>query len=419
MAAAILGMTAIFAQAGPIAPGLPSNYFPIGAFYQPSIPKATTSFAGWKGRGINTLVGYEAQGTIPIEDYTAAAASAGLYLIREPSADPTRDTDPNVIAWLQPDEPEDTNHTAAELQDTYSQLQVANATLIANGALSSPRPVLINFAGAHMVGGYGGLNWASPKGLSVYGPYIQAADWVAQDIYPVTGWNQPNQLGVVGAATAKLSGWSNKPTFAYIETSNQRLFSNSNPETFERGPTPSEVRFEVWDAIIHGARGIFYFSQSFNGFRYDATPIDVAAEMTKQDAAINGIAAALNSTDTPDVSTVTFGSGSIEYITRSYGGITYLIALNKSSSTLTTTFSANFTMAQNGLSILGTNQTLIGNGNSFSDTFAPYGVRIYAEGAPGATPLAIPEPGALALIGVAPLLLGRRRRSASNSSRNR
>jgi hypothetical protein len=241
---------------------------------------------------------------------------------------------------------------------------------------------------------------------------------VAQDVYPVTGWNQPKLLGVVGAATGTLSSWSNKPTFAYIETSNQRLFSNSAPETFERGPTPSEVRAEVWDAIIHGARGIMYFPQSFNGFRYDATPIDVAAEMSRQNAAITGMSAALNSDDTPDVVNVTFSNPAIEYVTRSYQGVTYLIALNLSDSAVDTTFSADFTMAGNGLSVLGANQTLYGNGNTFSDSFGPYGVRIYAEGAAaaGSALLSIPEPGSLALLAIAPLLLARRKRNFFSSA---
>src|SRR5205085_6412266 len=129
-----------------------------------------------------------------------------------------------------------------------------------------------------------------------YQAMAAGADWVAQDIYPVTGWNSPNDLKMVGRATSTLRNWVNPnvPTFAYIETSNQRLFAGTNPEWGVRGPTPSEMRFEIWDALVHGAKGIMYFPQSFNGFRFDATPVDLVAEMTKQNTIISSLAPVLN-----------------------------------------------------------------------------------------------------------------------------
>src|SRR5258708_9761713 len=69
------------AGAAPLSPEVPQDYFPIGVFYQPSVAVATTSFAGWKGRGVHTLVGWEQQSYgVSIGDYTAAAANAGRYL---------------------------------------------------------------------------------------------------------------------------------------------------------------------------------------------------------------------------------------------------------------------------------------------------------------------------------------------------
>jgi hypothetical protein len=289
----------------PAAPltNMPQDYYPLGVFYQPASAVGTTSFAGWKGRGINTLIGYESQsGQVSIDDYTAAAASAGLYLIREPRTDPSTDTEPNLIGWLQPDEPENRGIDPQALQDQYAQLKSINPS----------RPVLMNFDGSHMVNGYKGFSFGSPKAQVDYAPYIQAADWVAQDIYPVTGWLNPAAIGVSGAATATLKTWSGgKPTFAYIETSQQRLFSASHPDWPARGPTPDEFRGELWDAVIHGANGIFYFTQSFTGFRYDATPIDVAQEMIKQNQTLTGLASAINSDDTPGISGATISAGSI------------------------------------------------------------------------------------------------------------
>ena len=442
-AAPLLWLSGSDVRADPLVPALGDSYFPIGVFYQPANALATTSFLGWKGRGVNTLIGWETQGWpsgggVSIQNYTTAAANAGLYLIREPSSDPTQDTNSHIIAWLQPDEPDLKGIAPADLQATYSQLQAANATLIANGAISTPRPVLTNFAGGFMATyGYNSpwVSWsASPVGdpnSPNYIPYanymsgaMAATDWVAQDLYPVTGFNVPEYLGAVGDTTKKLINWSKvnggpgKPSFAYIETSNQRLFSNSDPTLDERGATPAEVRGEIWNSIIHGARGIIYFPQELDGFQYDATPADVAAEMTKQNATITGLARAINSTDAPAFTNVLFDNGLVEYITRSFQGVTYLIVLNLSDQPTTTTFSMNPSLTIGDLTVLGDNSILPNLGdnvntfNIFTDTFDPYGVKIYADtnGALLGSMLSVPEPGNLFLLAAAPLILRRRRR---------
>ena len=42
------------------------------------------------------------------------------------------------------------------------------------------------------------------------------------------------------------------------------------------------MRAEIWSAVIHGAKGIVYFPQQFNPFKFDATPADVSVQMSKQ-----------------------------------------------------------------------------------------------------------------------------------------
>ena len=318
-------------HAGPLQ-GQSADYFPIGVFYQPAVPNATTSFAGWAGRGVNTLVGFEHQSfTVTIPQYDAAATAAGLKVIREATDNPATDNNPNLVAWMLPhaDEPEDNpSINPLDLQAQYASLK----------AIKPTKPILMNFDGSHMMNNFGGVTWATPFSQATYAPYMAAADWVAQDVYPVTGWLHYNALGAPGYATTTLKSYSgNKPSFAYIETSNQRLFNTQYPEFRERGVTPPEFRAEVWDAIIHGSRGIFYFPQMLTAFQYDGTPIDVAMEMTKSNAMITGLARALNSDNIPDVSTVNFSAGSMEYSVKSVNGVTYVIALNMSPASISTT----------------------------------------------------------------------------------
>src|SRR5438046_2051646 len=79
--------------------------FIIGVFQQP-----VGSFDTWRVRGINTLVGYEAEKNsknISNHDWTESAAAKGFYYIRQPSDDLQSDAnDPNLLAWMHADEPD-------------------------------------------------------------------------------------------------------------------------------------------------------------------------------------------------------------------------------------------------------------------------------------------------------------------------
>src|SRR5205807_1939171 len=119
-----------------------------------------------------------------------------------------------------------------------------------------------------------------------------ASDWVSSGTYPISGWNRADDLDASGRTLDRFENLSNgAPNFAIIESSNQ--MGPWNPPGVP-GPTPAQVRAETWDAIIHGARGIIYFPQSLTPtFSYDNTTPQVAAEITKQNAVITSIGAAL------------------------------------------------------------------------------------------------------------------------------
>lgn len=399
------------ASADPLVQSFGSNFFPISVFYQPAFADHTTSFSGWKARGVNTVIGYETQGnTITIDQYSAAAVAAGMYMIREPRANPADDANQkNLIAFLQPDEPDVNGYSAAMLQANYAAWKAAVPNM----------PVMLNVDGSHVIGWQGGASRQN------YVDWYKGADWASDDLYPVTGFINPTALSAVGQAVDTLRSYVNKPGMAVIETSNQRLFVNSQPQWPERGVTPGEFREEVWDALIHHASGIMYFPQSFNAFHYDATPIDVAQEMTRQNTVIQSLAPVLNSSSTGDVSSVSLtggtdgNGGGLEARVQSYNGVTYVIVLNQTGSTVSGTISAPFAYGDNGLQVLGEDRTLSllnpSGTPSYTDTFAPFALHIYAEGPAGATPLAIavpdlaPEPTAAALLGVAAVGLLRRR----------
>jgi hypothetical protein len=379
-----------------------SDFFPIGVHSQPK-----NSFDKWKLRGVNTLFQYEAEKdssgnpTVSIPTWSSTAASKGLYYVRTPSANPADDLqDSNLLAWAQSDEPDLSNHSATPSIniDIYQNWK----------AIAPSKPVWVNFAGPNVT--VGGAN---------YTQWDKAGDWIAVDWYPIN-WNRPNNINFIGQALDKLradSGGAPKKYMAYIESSWQRLQNSTSANT----PTPAQFRGEVWSAIMHGANGIIYFPQvvpdrSIGGsFSYDGTPLDVANEMTTQDALIQKYGRVLNATRNPtlrSLSSPTF-PGIIESTWRVMQEGDYFFVLNQSPNTLTGVPMTLTGLTNGALLTLpeeGRNVSLAGN--VLTDNFAPYQMHIYEAAAVGSSPQ-VPEPASVGAVGLAvagwALRRGRRR----------
>lgn len=248
--------------------------FVIGVWYQP-----VASFAKWKARGINTLVGCELEGgAVTRAQWTAAARAAGLCYIIKPGTDATTlaadAADPYLLAWEQQDEPDGAGNTSpAQIQNVYSSLKQA-------------KPVFLNFDGWKM----------QYRAAADYLAYVQGADWLAADYYVVNRGEGSAAIPKIGVALDKLAQWApGKRRIAFIETSDQDLrvqqwasqpdASGTPPQPRMRGPTAAEVSSEVQMAIAHGVSGIVYFADvvgmNFEGF--DGEPADVIGAQTAID----------------------------------------------------------------------------------------------------------------------------------------
>jgi hypothetical protein len=199
-------------------------------------------------------------------------------------------------------------------------------------------PVLINLSGGDVRGGWQKGGAAKEK----YGAYTQTADWISQDLYPITGWARPDWIDLsvpialpptkeperytVGWTVDALRTISNgKPQIAIIECSNQNLGWVAADK--RRSVTADEFRGQVWHAIIHGAVGIGYFPQQIGGgFKFDNMSPEVESEMVKQNARITGLSDVLLAeaarVDAP---------APFEVATRRHHGKTYTFVLNFSS----------------------------------------------------------------------------------------
>jgi hypothetical protein len=342
------------AAAAAVVPDVPPalrNFFPIGVWVPPAYAYAT-----WQARGANTMVGigFDLEGSI------TQANALGLHMIREPRPNPADDAnEPLLLAWAQPDEPD-----GIYSQIPYTDIQAQYASW---KGVAPNRPVFINFVGD--------LNQydivTSESGNAWYMKYVQGADWICADKYPVN--DGVTDLSVMGATMDHLQLLAgNKPIFAFIES------SDIDTTDGHVGPSPGQLRAQMWEVIIHGARGIWFFPEQITpSFLFDATPAAVATEMTTQDATITALAGVLQGTVNPAGISAQVAAP-LDAGWRSAAASSYFIVVNLSGSaqdarTITLGGSATATSAN----VYGEARSVPIVAGAMHDDFAAYAVHIY------------------------------------------
>jgi hypothetical protein len=367
-------------------PAVTSDFFPIGVWTQP-----VSSFDKWKGRGVNTLVGYQGDGAT-MEQWSQAARNRDMYYIRDALPRDRRyldAADDHLLAWALPDEPEiTTRYPASDLKNWVEDWKQTDPN----------KPIWANFSGGYVLRWQG--NVAGPGG---YKPYQDLLDWDSSSIYPVTGWYRPDEhpgLDAPGRAIDQLEKWSNgHPQFAVLEPSDQELnwIQQDIP-----GPTPGQFRAEVWDSIVRGARGVIYFPMSFKpSFRFDNTSPEVAAEMTATNAKIQSIARVLQS----DIDPPTRGlqaDAPLEGTWRVVDGKTYYVVLNFSNQAVTASMTLQGIGNALSASVHGEGRSVSLVNGTFTDTFGAYSVHVYEVAAAGGAAREVAAASAQVVRGAAP-----------------
>lgn len=253
------------------------GFFPIGVFSQP-----VESFEKWKQRGIDTLL------EVPMNHDPAAwdraARSGGFRIIRRPAANPQDDIGrKDLLAWSHWDEPDAAGRAPAwtpTFERTYAEWR----------RIDPNRQIFLNFAGPDITWFATRTDAYSREYATYYPRLVRTADWIASDIYPAGGWlnraheSRRGDITLIAEPMRAIRKLTNKPQFVFIEAS--EIESGNVPGA--RCPTPAEMRAQIWYAILHGARGIFYFPASVrrDAFRFDAAPPEIVAEMVRQNALI-------------------------------------------------------------------------------------------------------------------------------------
>ena len=257
-----------------------------------------------------------------------------------------------------------------ELRKTYDDFKKFDST----------RPILVTLCSQYLRDLYDKGWYTTAQADAMYPRYVGSADDYGVDIYPIYGWNQPENIDWVSKAAKQerqLVG-PNKPIYQWIETCPGGVGANAKPVT------GLEIRNEVYQALASGCTAIGYFTAVFQP---TFSPFAVSSENQEALKKINAEVTALTpqllapeSKQQPDF-TIDGGLKALIHAT-SDGTRMTVIALNIDGKYKT----GSGTIVMPGLkagteiTIYGENRTIKADDGKWKDDFGPLAVHIYQLG---------------------------------------
>ena len=300
--------------------------------------------------------------------------------------------DPTIIGWMHGDEPDN----AQEVRDPQTGRRrygppVAPARIVADyqriRAADPSRPVMLNL-------GQGVANdaWVGRgpgASLDDYPKYVQGADVVSFDVYPVAGLDRPDgaeYLWYVAKGVDRLVKWTGDRKLVWNCIECTRIH---DPKT---KATPAQVKSEVWMALIHGSRGLIYFVHQFAP-RFNEHALLDDPEMLSAVTAINrqihDLAPVLNSPTVADGATVrsSVTDVPIDLMVKKRPEAVYLFAVGMRNKPARGTFRVRGLPAEATARVLGEDREVAVRDGQFADDFPAYGVHLYRITAGGSAPV--------------------------------
>ncbi len=349
------------------------NFFPIAVWLQ-----NPSNAMEYKLNGINMFVGlWGGIDQTKLEDLK----KAGMKVICEQNAfGLSHKDDTTIYAWMHGDEPDNAqmNRSTKKYDPCIEPAIIINSYADIKNQDPS-RPVYLNLGQGVAYTNYIGRGTCrgdiDKYKVSTNG-YLKGCDIASFDIYPVNNSDSESQnnLWFVSKGIDSLISWSDrsKPVWCWIECT--KIGGKSS-----RKPTTSEVKAEVWMALIHGANGFGYFCHSFvapqdeAALLHDSVMLQAIKEINSQ---VYSLAPLLNSPNTTGFATVNSSNNSvpIDFMTKSNGQSAYIFSVSMRCRFTTATF--NIASGTN-VEVIGEGRTInIANGK-FTDEFTPYEVHLY------------------------------------------
>ena len=350
-------------------PSRDPNVFPVAVWLQQPV-----NANAYRAIGINQFVGlWEG----PTEAQLSTLTANSMPVICEQNPTGLSSANNGVIkGWLHQDEPDN----AQPLGSGYGPPILPSVVITKYNtmrAADSTRPVYLNLGqGVAWDGWYGrGTRTNHPED---YPEYAKGADILSYDIYPMNSADSEveQKIWLVAYGVDRLRQWSSyqKPVWVWIECT--RISSSGGP-----GPSPAEVKAEVWMALVHGGRGIGYFAHKITPF--DETGLLHNAEMSSAVTSINAqiasLATVLNTQSVANGVAVTSSNGAIPIDTmlKRVGGYTYIFAVAMRTGATNATFTLRDFAGNSTVDVIGETRQISANDGVFHDSFSDYAVHIY------------------------------------------
>ena len=211
---------------------------------------------------------------------------------------------------------------------------------------------------------------ALPPGASraVYPRFVQRADVVGFDLYPLQVWCRRDALHAVYEAQRELAAMAApRATFQWIEAGRMEI-CGGNPAV---DPTAATVRAETWLAVAGGARGIGWFPSHWQPA--------IATEVARLNRELSALAPALLA---EEMSVLAKRTSPVKAGGRRFNGAVYVIAVNSSRRTVSAAVNIPGLRASSAR-VFGENRTVANRNGTIGDGFAPLAARVYVVPPPG------------------------------------
>jgi hypothetical protein len=225
--------------------------------------------------------------------------------------------------------------------------------------------------------------WTDAQRAELYPAYLQAADVVGYDIYPIYGWNKPEWLYLVHEATEQLVRDAGpRPVYAWIETSKGGQYTGSLDR--QHDVTPQHIRAEVWMAICRGATAIGYFTHIWKpSYRQFGVPDQNRKALREINNQITQLAPAiLGAPSTQAVSITADTDVKLDLMARRSGDDLYVFAVNFDEKAVPAeaTISVEGLPAGSSIEVIDEGRAIRSEAGLFRDPFPPLAVHIYRIG---------------------------------------
>ena len=337
----------------------------------------------YKAAGINLYVGLWRG---PTPEQLATLERAGMRVIcAQNRAGLEHKDNPIIVGWMHDDEPDNAQSLGegkgygppilpAVIVRDYERMRAADPS----------RPVLLNLGQ--------GVAWDDYIGRGVrrrhpedYPEYIQGADIVSFDIYPVVHESPEvtGRLEFVARGVERLIEWAGgrKTVWNCIECTHI-----GNPKI---KATPAQVRAEVWMALVRGSRGLIYFVHQFEPEFREAALLDdpeMLAGVTAINREIRELAPVLSRpTETDAVTVQSPGDDTpVATLVKRHEGALYLFAVSLRNRPTRATFTLRAPTSASQTEVLEESRVVPLEGGRWADEFAPYAVHLYRVAASSA-----------------------------------